>query len=186
MLTRWIQMARNHPVPSRQVLFHLDRDWCFDFAWIDKLVALEVHGGGRVNGRHNREYGMSDDFTKNNAAVSMGWRVFYATKTMVEDDPAAVCDAIKLLLDQPVLSNNVERTMWLARVRNLTKKGDTILNNGIAVERGSGSKLIVTVAKGKHNFGGGKLKLPQAREQVLEFILGRKTQNADPVEAAVN
>lgn len=179
MFTRWIQLAPTYPHPSRQVLFHSDQNWCFDFAWIDKLVALEVHGGGWNHGRHNRELGMSEDFVKNNAAVSMGWRVFYATKTMVENDPSAVCAAIRILLDQPVLSNNVEWTMWLARIRNLTKPGDTVLNNGIAVTRGSGSKFTVSLAQGKHEIGKGKMRLAESRHRVLSLILGNPAEFPD-------
>jgi len=57
-------------------VFHPDRKWRFDFAWLDSRVALEVEGGRWVGGGHNRGKGFSKDVEKYNQAQLLGWRVF--------------------------------------------------------------------------------------------------------------
>lgn len=76
------------PEPALQHRFHPVRRWRFDFAWTEPMVALEVHGGGWVGGKHNRPLGMAKDFEKSNTAQLMGWRVLHATGDMVNDGRA--------------------------------------------------------------------------------------------------
>lgn len=53
----------------------IGRRWRFDFAFIDKKLAIEIDGGIWVQGRHSRGAGMEKDNEKINTAVLMGWRV---------------------------------------------------------------------------------------------------------------
>lgn len=179
-LTRWQQLAPDAPAPTPQVLFHPTREWPFDYAFIDKLVAVELSGGSFVGGKHNRAAGMRNDYEKNNAALALGWRIFYATTDMISDDPEPLISAIMTLLSQPVLSQDAEHSMWLARVRSLTHYGDAINNNGITVERQRGSRYNITLGKGVYAIGGGKTRIKQAQEQVLELILRGVSAAATP------
>ena len=61
--------------PLEEVKFHPSRKWRFDYAWPDKMVALEVEGGVWTMGRHTRGIGFVRDMEKYNAATLLGWRV---------------------------------------------------------------------------------------------------------------
>lgn len=63
-----------HPV--RELKFHPVRRWKFDFAFPDRLTAVEIEGGAWTNGRHTRGSGFIADMEKYNAAASLGWFVF--------------------------------------------------------------------------------------------------------------
>lgn len=181
---RWEQLTREidplPPAPRAQVRFDLERDFIFDCAWIDKLVYVELHGGGRVNGRHNRDYGMVADFEKANLAVSLGWRGVYATSSMIMENPEPVIQTVLTLLDQPVLSPDAELSMWTARVRNLVHADDEICNNGITVRRLKTNKFLVVTGKSEYQMGG-RMPLIDAQRQVLDFILRAKNSAATPV-----
>lgn len=79
-----IQLA-GLPEPIRELLFHDERAWAFDFAWPEYHVAVEVEGGTRIfgGGRHNRADGFEDDCTKYNEAQYYGWEVLRFTTEMV-------------------------------------------------------------------------------------------------------
>ncbi len=158
-----------------QCLFHETRGWLFDFAWVDRLVALEIQGGSFIRGRHSRGTGMTEDYKKNNAALVLGWRVFYATTDMLQDDPIQFCDQINLMLSYPVLFPNAERSMWLSRVRNLTRDGAEICANGITVRRKRLRQYLITTSKGEFTVKG-------ECDDVLEFILGNKAATPNPVQ----
>lgn len=55
------------------------RQWRFDFAWLDKMIALEVEGGVWISGRHNRGSGFVKDMEKYNTACLLGWRIIRCT-----------------------------------------------------------------------------------------------------------
>jgi hypothetical protein len=63
------------PVPSLEVRFHPTRKWRFDVAWIEAKVAVEIHGGAFVSGRHTRGAGFREDCVKLATAAALGWRV---------------------------------------------------------------------------------------------------------------
>lgn len=76
------------PEPVREHRFSTDRKWRFDFAWPNQMLAVEVEGGTRVNGRHNRHSGFQGDCEKYNHATLMGWRVLRYTGDMVRSGEA--------------------------------------------------------------------------------------------------
>lgn len=52
------------------------RDWRFDFAWPDAMLAVEVEGGHFVGGRHTRGKGFEEDCQKYHHAMRLGWTVY--------------------------------------------------------------------------------------------------------------
>lgn len=72
------------------------KNWRFDFAFIDQKVAVEIQGGGWINGGHNRGKGFSSDLRKQDAALNMGWTVYSCDGAMVKDRTAI--NTIKKLL----------------------------------------------------------------------------------------
>ena len=76
------------PEPIAEHQFALPRRWRFDYAWPDLKLALEVDGGGWINGRHSRGSGIEKDAEKQNTAVALGWRVLRASPAMVKDGRA--------------------------------------------------------------------------------------------------
>lgn len=76
--------AEGMPLPRREFRFHETRQWRFDFAWPDRMLALEVEGGIYSKGRHARGQGYQEDLDKYNAAVVLGWGVLrYSTEDVV-------------------------------------------------------------------------------------------------------
>lgn len=70
------------PMPEREHRFHPERKWRFDFVWAQIKLAVEIHGGGFVAGRHNRGANVSD-FEKMNEAQRLGWIVLaFGTKQL--------------------------------------------------------------------------------------------------------
>jgi very-short-patch-repair endonuclease len=76
------------PAPKREFRFHPDRKWRFDFAWPEKMVAVEVEGGTWSGGRHTTGLGFQKDCEKYNAATALGWRVFRYTSEQVRSGMA--------------------------------------------------------------------------------------------------
>jgi len=50
-----------------------DRKWKFDYAIVDKMIAIEVEGGAFTQGRHTRGKGFINDMEKYNKATELGW-----------------------------------------------------------------------------------------------------------------
>lgn len=67
--------AHKLPEPVREFRFVEDRRWRFDFAWPDRLLAVEVEGAVWTGGRHTRGSGYVKDMEKYNRAAVLGWTV---------------------------------------------------------------------------------------------------------------
>ena len=82
--------AAKLPEPERELRFHPVRRWKFDFAWPDKMIALEVEGGtwGKGKSRHTTGSGFEKDCEKYNEAALLGWKVFRVTSTMIKKGTA--------------------------------------------------------------------------------------------------
>lgn len=83
------------PVTEYEFATSIGRRWRFDFAFPDRLVAVEVEGGiwardadGRPGGRHNRAAGFEEDCRKYNAAAVLGWTVLRFTDGMLTSGEA--------------------------------------------------------------------------------------------------
>lgn len=83
--------------PIREHKFKLGRKWAFDFAWPDKMVAVEIEGGTAFGkSRHSQGNGFEEDCRKYNAAAIIGWRVLRFTTAMVNS--AEAIDAVRKVL----------------------------------------------------------------------------------------
>lgn len=77
----------------KELQFHPDRKWRFDYAFPSRKVAIEIDGAVWTLGRHNRPRGYLNDMEKLNTAASMGWlvlrfstdeRFYLSTRRLVE------------------------------------------------------------------------------------------------------
>ena len=89
------------PVTEHPFAKHIGRRWRFDFAWPDRLLAVEVDGGAWVpgGGRHTRGAGFAADHDKFNRAMLLGWRVLRFTSRQLADG-SALADLAEALGDQ--------------------------------------------------------------------------------------
>lgn len=71
------------------------KDWRFDFANQDLMLAFEVDGGTWTGGRHTRGAGFESDRHKFAEATKLGWTVVAFTGGMVKSGYAI--DTIKTL-----------------------------------------------------------------------------------------
>ena len=76
------------PMPEREYRFHPVRKWRFDFAYPDRMLAIEIHGGVWTQGRHTRGSGFTKDCEKYTEAAILGWRILHFTSTHVETGDA--------------------------------------------------------------------------------------------------
>ncbi len=64
----------------------------FDFAWPERMLAVEIDGGIWIRGRHGRGGGAESDMDKLNLAQVLGWKVLrFSPKHIVSGE------AIRLL-----------------------------------------------------------------------------------------
>jgi very-short-patch-repair endonuclease len=75
--------AAKLPAPQQEYRFHPKRKWRFDFAWPDRMLALECEGGAWIGGRHTRGGGFIADCEKYNTATLMGWRVLRVVEDQI-------------------------------------------------------------------------------------------------------
>lgn len=73
-----------YPDPKAEVRFHVTRKYTLDYAFLDKMIAVEIEGGQWTRGRHTRGIGYASDCEKYNLAQSMGWKVFRFSTSMIE------------------------------------------------------------------------------------------------------
>jgi very-short-patch-repair endonuclease len=59
----------------KELQFHPDRKWRFDYAFPSRKIAIEIDGAIWTLGRHNMPRGYLNDMEKLNTAASMGWLV---------------------------------------------------------------------------------------------------------------
>jgi len=71
------------PEAQPEFLFAEGRKFRFDFAWPEKMLAVEIEGGTYTRGRHQRPAGFADDCRKYNHAALLGWRVLRFTGDLV-------------------------------------------------------------------------------------------------------
>ena len=78
------------PAPEREYRFHETRRWRFDLAMqqYQFKLAVEIDGGGFVNGRHSRGKGIEADCEKFAEAAILGWVVLRVTPRQVKNGQA--------------------------------------------------------------------------------------------------
>lgn len=77
------------PLPKREFRFHPVRRFRFDFAYPDKMLAIEVEGGTwSRKGGHTSGVGFEKDCEKYNLAVLCGWKVLRYTNKKVNNGEA--------------------------------------------------------------------------------------------------
>lgn len=82
--------------PEREYEFAAGRKWRFDFAFLDRKLAVEIEGGLFSAGRHVRGAAVEKDFEKYNRAALLGWRVLrYSTKMVT--DGIAINDVLEMV-----------------------------------------------------------------------------------------
>lgn len=79
-----IQLRALRIEAKREYRFHDTRRWRFDFALPEKLIGIEVEGGGWTNGRHTRGKGFEQDLEKYETALLAGWTVYRCSPAMVK------------------------------------------------------------------------------------------------------
>lgn len=89
-------LGKDLPDPEREYEFASERRYRFDFAWPERMVAVEIDGGTRMvgGGRH----GGDGDREKLNLAASKGWRVLRFSGDMLATDPAGCFDILRITL----------------------------------------------------------------------------------------
>ena len=70
------QCKAHNLAPVREFKFHPVRRWRFDFAFPERMCAVECEGAVWTGGRHTRGSGFIADLEKYNAAAALGWFVF--------------------------------------------------------------------------------------------------------------
>ncbi len=64
------------------------RRFRYDFAWPDRLLAVEVDGGVWMRGKHARGGGIERDCEKSVLGWEAGWRVMRVTPDLVQSGRA--------------------------------------------------------------------------------------------------
>lgn len=64
------------------------KDWRFDFAWPDLMLAVEVEGGAWVGGRHTRGKGFVEDLKKYQEAQRLGWTIYRTAGELIKTGEA--------------------------------------------------------------------------------------------------
>ena len=64
-------------IPEQEYKFHETRKFRFDYAWLEKKIALEIEGGVWLGNksRHFSGVGILKDMEKYNLAAIKGWRL---------------------------------------------------------------------------------------------------------------
>lgn len=75
--------ALGAPGAHREYQFHPTRRFRFDYAWPDRMLAVEIEGGTWARGRHTRGKGFAADCEKYSMAAILGWRIVRATADQV-------------------------------------------------------------------------------------------------------
>ena len=85
-----LEQRFGQPVPE-YLFARGERQFRFDWAWLDQKIALEIEGGTwstKKKSRHTTGQGYEDDCIKYSMAAIRGWLVVRATTTMIRDGRA--------------------------------------------------------------------------------------------------
>ena len=86
---------------DREYRFHESRLWRLDFWFAGAKLAVEIDGGGWVNGRHSRGDGIERDCEKSSHVAMAGYRLMRVTPGQVKRGEALKWIMIALGLRKP-------------------------------------------------------------------------------------
>ncbi len=72
------------PVREHRFATEIGRQWRWDLAWPEQMLAVEIQGGGFVQGRHGRGAGLEADAEKISNGTLLGWRILLCTGSQVK------------------------------------------------------------------------------------------------------
>lgn len=84
------------PPFTQQHIFHPQRQWRFDFAFVTHRVAIEVQGYGPG---HTSLSGMSNDHEKHNEALLHGWLIIYLMNRDITEQVPNTIQTIRRILE---------------------------------------------------------------------------------------
>ena len=107
----WLRVEKM-PAHETEYVFAKPRLWRFDFAWPDRMFAVEIDGGLYQGGRHQTLSGYVLDCLKFERALQLGWTVYRIPAPWVSDGKRdvwrpEVMDTMRLYLFPP--ADGVER-----------------------------------------------------------------------------
>lgn len=70
------------------------KDWRFDFAWPDLMLAVEVEGVTPEGGGHQKIAGFLGDIEKYHHAQRLGWTIYRTSGPLIKSG-----DAVRLIAD---------------------------------------------------------------------------------------
>ena len=73
------------PQPEIEFRFHPTRKWRFDFAWPDKMIAVEFEGGIFKGFGHTRGIAYTLNCEKYNESILLGWKLYRFTVKHLEN-----------------------------------------------------------------------------------------------------
>lgn len=87
-LLLWRGFYPDVPLPVREHRFHPPRLFRFDFAFVDKKIAIEIEGGlYMARSGHTNIKGYVSNCDKNNLWTLDGWKVFRFTEKHLRECP---------------------------------------------------------------------------------------------------
>ena len=106
-LSHWVLLFPNLPLPVRQLKFHPERKWRWDFAWDfpDIKLAVEIQGGSWMKrSGHNTAAGQTKDYEKWRAGVSLGWKILPYSSVDMKHVTSVVTEVAEILTNSKELS----------------------------------------------------------------------------------
>ena len=94
-------------IPKAEYRFLKKRRFRFDFAWPDRMMAVEVEGGVWSGGRHTRGKGYTRDLEKYNLATLHGWKVYRFTTQDVTSG-TAISFMKNILINKTIMEESYE------------------------------------------------------------------------------
>ena len=82
----------------KEYRFYEKRRWRFDYANIEKKIAIEIEGGAWSGGRHTRGKGFIGDMEKYNMAVAECWAVLRFTPSQMKE--SKTYEFIKMVIEK--------------------------------------------------------------------------------------
>jgi len=100
-------MEHQLDIPKTEYRFLKKRKFRFDFAWPDRMIAMEVEGGVWSGGRHTTGKGYTRDLEKYNLATLHGWEVYRFTTQDVTKE-IAIAFMKNIIINRIIMEESYE------------------------------------------------------------------------------